>query len=136
MLGGMSAQDIARDMVIPRKVVSDHLNQPRAKHLPDLLSRNGRTLGAGQAAYGRESQETPVDDVRGTKMSIKEIKELKNELGVTKMPARTRPKDVTPEQAAARFKWCKDKRSWTADQWRNVMWSGESCAERGGNKRQ
>lgn len=140
-LGGMSTKEIALHFKRPRNVVSKYLDQALVENPMDQLRAQGpsvRDRRCMAASLKKHPSMTYAERIEttGIRMSVKEIKELKKELGLDhKMPARTRP-NVTPEQAAARLKWCKDKRLWTAEQWRNVMWSGESCVERGGNKTQ
>jgi hypothetical protein len=35
--------------------------------------------------------------------------------------------NISPVNAKRRLKWCKERRHWTVDNWKRVIWSDESC---------
>ena len=43
--------------------------------------------------------------------------------------AKRRPK-LTPEQAAKRLKWAKERENWTAEEFEGVIWSDECSLEK------
>ena len=53
--------------------------------------------------------------------------------GLTNWLAKKRPL-LTPEVAALRLAWCKEREAWTKDQWLKVIWSDECSVERGTGK--
>ena len=53
--------------------------------------------------------------------------------GLTNWLAKKRPL-LTPEVAAIRLAWCKEREAWTKEQWLKVIWSDECSVERGTGK--
>ncbi len=53
--------------------------------------------------------------------------------GLTNWLAKKRPL-LSPEVAALRLAWCKEREAWTTEQWLKVIWSDECSVERGTGK--
>ena len=54
--------------------------------------------------------------------------------GITNWLAKKRPL-LTPEVVAKRYKWAKEHKDWTWDDWRKIIWSDECSLQRGSGTR-
>ena len=70
----------------------------------------------------------------GVECHRKTIYNVLKDYGLTNWLAKKRPL-LTPEVAAKRLAWCRERRDWTYDEWKLFIFSDECSVERGTGKR-
>ena len=130
------------------------LNLPDSTVRTTIIRESLRHDGKSKKGRGRRKSYTPRDERKllrhirlhpkdtyiavkqatGLEISRTTIKKILKASGITNWRAKKRPA-LTEKHAQERLAWCKARKDWTRDDWKNIMWSDECSAERGKGKR-
>jgi transposase len=129
------------------------LNLPDSTVRTTIIRESQRLNGKSKKGRGRRKSYTPRDErnllrhirlnpkdtyaavrqATGLEISRTTIKKILKASGITNWRAKKRPA-LTEKHAQKRLAWCKARKDWTRDNWKNIMWSDECSAERGKGK--
>lgn len=135
--GDHGATDISRILDIPRTTCQSIIRKFCEDGLTDTLSRSGRP-----PLLTEREEQTLIRKVKeNRKVSIEEITESFNQLGLTQISTSTsrrilhkhdyfgrigkRKPFISEINRQKRLKWCKEHKFWN-EEWDNIIWSDES----------
>ena len=135
--GNHKPTDISRILDIPRSTCTVVIKKFCEEGLTDTLSRSGRP-----PLLTEREEQTLINQVKeNRKVSIEEITESFNQLGLTQISTSTsrrilhkhdyfgrigkRKPFVSEINRQKRLKWCKEHKFWD-EEWDNIIWSDES----------
>src|SRR5215510_11052761 len=131
---GRSIRDISSELKYPKssvgyvirkwKVSGDCRNVPRPGRPTKVGVRDRRVLSREIRKYRTQL----VADIReefqqasGTVVSMNTIRKEADLLGYHGCAAAHKPL-ITKSNSSARIMWCKERRQWTVEQWKQVLW--------------
>jgi transposase len=130
----MSHEEIGEELEIPRRTISSFLQRLRNRKTKENLLRSGRPRKTSKSddRYLVHTAEADTDqtlkelrNVTNTDISIQTIRRRLREAGIRKWRAKKRAL-LTKKQAAQRYKWAKEHRHFTHDDFALFMFSDES----------
>ena len=140
--GGATPSKIFKDYHVPKSttrstiaLASQRVNQvtqPRTGR-PNLLSVRDHRHLIRTARINPRIKYRELLEKTGLSCSKSTAYRALKAYGLTNWLAKKRPL-LTPEVAALRLTWCKEREAWTKNQWLKVIWSDECSVERGTGK--
>ena len=139
---GLTPTQIARSLDVPPSTVRSVLGRLQTTPSGVNKSRSGRPLSITSRAarvllrqLRSESKITwrQLKTNTGIDLDARTLNATLRAHGISHWLALKRPK-LTPEAARLRLKWAEKHKSWTVDQWGNVIWSDEASVARGTGK--
>jgi len=140
--GGASTAEIRKEFLVPESTIRSTISM--APHLNHGVSkpRSGRPMACSvrkQRHIIRTARAKPdityeeLIEQTGANCSKSTVYRILKEYGLTNWLAKKRPL-LREEDAAKRLAWAKERKDWTADEWRKVIWTDECSVERGTGK--
>uniref|UniRef100_A0A3Q2W3X4 Tc1-like transposase DDE domain-containing protein n=1 Tax=Haplochromis burtoni TaxID=8153 RepID=A0A3Q2W3X4_HAPBU len=138
-LSSRSSREISSLLNIPQSTVSSIITkwkrlgttatQPRSGR-PRKITKRGKWMLKHILRRGSQlSAESIATDLQtscGVQISSRTVRRELHEMGFYGCAAAPKPY-ITNRNAKHRMRWCKAHRHWTLEQWKRVLWSGESC---------
>ena len=137
-ISNLSVREAATRLNIPKSNVEDVIKRWKTKGDTKPKKRSGRKCKIterGRRALKRiayssrmssaENITTQLQEVTGTTLSIPTIRRGLHSLGFHGRAAAHKP-HISGINAKHRLEWCQVRRSWTTEQWKNILWSDES----------
>lgn len=135
---GHSVREISEKFQIPRSTVSDVIVkwkrdgviicQPRPSKPTKLTDRDRRSLKRVVKSNRKDSLEKLAEMFRSSTSSDASDRTVRREivqLGFHGRAAAHKP-NITRGNATRRLQWCTERRHWTLEQWKSILWSDES----------
>jgi transposase len=138
-LAGKSVREIEVDLELSRGAVRRTLDSTQLRDEGHSLPRSGQKLKYDSRSCRRmllclrnhpKMTYAQRREHVGVKMSNSYIYNLAKSKGMVHWRAKKRP-ELTEAHAASRLLWCKCRRHWKTERWREYMWSDECSVERG-----
>jgi transposase len=139
----MSHEEIGEELNIPRRTISSFLQRLRNRKIKDNLSRSGRPRKTSKSDdrylvhVAEEDTDQPLKELRNainTDICIQTIRRRLREAGIRKWRAKKRAL-LTKEQALQRYRWAKERRHFTRDDFALFIFSDESLIQKDNDNR-
>lgn len=138
-LANLSIRQISKKLDLPKSTIGNVLTRWKTEGNVQTKSRTGRPrklTERGRRSLNRivtKSRRMSLDTVTsefqastGVAACPNTVRNELHSMGFRGSAAAHKPL-ISPANAKHRMEWCKERKSWTVDRWKSILWSDESC---------
>src|SRR5262249_53084488 len=143
-LAGMRNKDIAAHFGIPESSACMIWKRYILRGTTDNVKRSGRPKKLTARDYrnlmrivirNRRAKLADIALQSATSVSLPTVRESLHQLGLWNRIARKKP-FLSKKHIAKRLKWARERKKWTIDVWKRVIWTDEASVELGKDSRE